>query len=486
MGNEETIPPMPYNPAIQCSMKITLDKEIYFQEETITGNIWLELLFPIILSDIKLSLVLTEQWTYLRTEEDVYSEKNEVYLYNCLLNIRNIFNIPTTEMQLTPGKYSFPFAITLNKDVLPSFEHPLKNKRAFVRYAVKAETLSNYVKSTAQANVIIQSKSLMLNSSLKFDSCVNVRSWTLFNKGTVIFTVSYPTNNYKMGDEIPLNIIINNTRGNMKTHSIVVTIIRKLQLKKKSGIKEFNFSYTIIEKKFPIVVPAHDKKELTLQIPIIDDTNNNNKSKKDFGYEGYVNPYPNVNDITIFMPTIYCATLKCEYEMKVTLYFEKFVTSSYLPNVVMPIAITHYTNSEYMLPKQEDIGLQGEMIMNQVNEGEYINNNNTQGMEFNEDKSAPDAMFDYQRGNNELHQSATMIEYPTVNDSNNQYDCRLARSVTMDVNNHNIQMMNNFQQNYNVHNNYGGLGNSDIYYNNGNNFVDNAIINSNVYTQFQN
>ena len=481
MGNEEIIPPMPYTPTIQISMKITLDKEIYFQEETITGNLWLEFLYPIILSDIKLSLISTEQWTYRKSEEDVYSEQNEIYLYNNLLNIRNIFNIPTPEIQLAPGKYNFPFAFTLSKDVLPSFEHPLKNKRAFIRYTIKAETLSNYVKSTTQANVIIQSKALILNSNLKFDSCVNVRSWSLFNKGTVIFTVSYPTNNYKMGDEIPLSIIINNTRGNMNTHSIAVAIIRKLQLKKKSGIKEFNFTYTITEKKFPIVVPARDKKEISLQMQI---TDNNNKSK-DFGYEGYVNPYPNVNDYTIFMPSIHCATLKCEYEMKVTLYFEKFVTSAYLPNVVMPIAITHYTNCEYMLPKQEDIALQGETVMNQVNEGEYVNN--TQGMEFSEDKSAPDAMFDYQMGNNTLHQSATMMEYPTVSSSGEQYDCRLARSVTMDVNGHNnVQMMNNFQQNYNMNNNYGGLGNNNIYYNNGNNFVDNAMINGNVYTQFQN
>ena len=81
MGNEETLPsPMSYNPVIQCSMKITLDKEIYFQEETITGNVWLEMLFPIILSDIKLSLISTEQWTYRRSEEDVYSEKYTLFL----------------------------------------------------------------------------------------------------------------------------------------------------------------------------------------------------------------------------------------------------------------------------------------------------------------------------------------------------------------------------------------------------------------------
>ena len=447
MGNQETYSPNPSGSNFQSSLKITLDKDIYSQEETVTGHIWLELMFPIIILDIKISLLLSEHWTYLKNDEDVYSENNEVYLNNYLLNIRSVFNIPTPEIQLAPGKYKFPFMFTLNKDILPTFEYPRTDKRAFVRYSLHAETLSNYVKFTAKANLIVKSKPLILNSKLKFDSCVNVRSWTFFNQGTVIFTVSYPTNNYKMGDEVPLEIIINNTRGNISTHSIIVSIIRKIHFKKKRDKIEFNFSSTISEQKFPIVVAAQSKKNLVLNMPIKD-----NKSKV-FGYSGYVNPYPNINDNTMLTPTIYCPTFKCEYEMKVVLYFEKFVTSSYLPKVVMPIAITHDTNNEYMLPKQDVIGFQDELVMNQVNNGEH--NNNNQGMEFGEDKSAPDAMFDYHHGNNELQQNAPIMDYQNINETNHQQNCRpAAQSAASSLNGHNMQMINDFQQNYDNINNY--------------------------------
>ena len=431
MGNQEVFPQSYHNFGFQSPLKITLDKDIYTQEETITGIVWLDLISPIILSDIKLTLSISEKWTYCQSEDSVYSESNEVSMYSYLLNIRSVFNIQTFDMQLAPGNYKFPFAIVLNKDIHPIFEYSIANKRASVRCSITVETVSNFVKFTNQTNIVIKAKPLILNNNLKFSSCVNVRSWSLFNQGTVLFTASYPTNNYKIGDEVPLEITVNNTRSKISTHSIVVSIIRKLQFRKKSGIKVFNFSSTISEKKFPIVVPAHNTQELMLKMPIEDN------QSKDFNHKDFVNPYPTVNDITIFTPTIHCTTLKCEYEMKVTLYFEKFVTESYLPKVIMPIAITHYTNDEYMLSKQENTGLQEELLMNQVNNAE--NNNNGQRMEFSEDTSAPDAMFDYHQGNNDLHQSVPIMNYQNVDESN-QHDHRLAQSVMVDLNCHNMQM----------------------------------------------
>ena len=49
-----------------------------------------------------------------------------------------------------------------------------------------------------------------------------------------------------------------------------------------------------------------------------------------------------------FMPTLDGDVIKCEYEIKVSLYFENFVDKSHRPRLIFPISLCHETLEEYM------------------------------------------------------------------------------------------------------------------------------------------
>ena len=48
------------------------------------------------------------------------------------------------------------------------------------------------------------------------------------------------------------------------------------------------------------------------------------------------------------MPTLDGDVIKCEYEIKVSLYFENFVDKSHRPRLIFPISLCHETLEEYM------------------------------------------------------------------------------------------------------------------------------------------
>ena len=391
MGNEETqphfYPNTNYSGNPQCPLKIRLDKEMYFQEETITGHIWLEFAYPVILSDIRLNFVLNEYWLIKESEEKVYTNKHEVILLSSFLNIKSFFNLNSPLINLLPGQYTFPITISIPKDIQPSFEFSHKNRQYNVRYSLIADTISDYAKYQAVCNVIIKSRPKVLNLPLMYSSCVNVHSWSFFNQGSVVMNVSYPTNNYKMGDEIPLKIFIDNTRGNMKTHSVVVYFIRKIKCSNTNQTKTHEYEQKFYEKTYPIVIDPRSKHTMDIKIIFQD------KDDKGSNYNLKVNPYPFLKDFSFLMPSVNGFTVVCEYSIKVTLYFAKFVTNYYRPRVILPVTISHQLAEEYSLEQMEKDELEKALIISQIEANEkeemkarinmFGNNNNNDNNDNN-------------------------------------------------------------------------------------------------------
>lgn len=482
MGNDEShgqfIPNTNYNANPQCPLKIRLDKEMYFQEETITGHIWLEFAYPVVLSDIRLNFVLNEYWLIKESEENVLTNKHEVILLSSFLNIKSFFNLNSPLINLLPGQYTFPITISIPKDIQPSFEYSHKNRQYNVRYSLIADTISDYAKYQAVCNVIIKSRPKVLNLPLMYSSCVNVHSWSFFNQGSVVMNVSYPTNNYKMGDEIPLKIFIDNTRGNMKTHSVIVYLIRKIKCSNTNQTKTYEYEHKFYEKTYPIVVDPRNKHTMDIKIIFQD------KDDKGANYNLKVNPYPFLKDFSFLMPSVSGFTVVCEYCIRVTLYFAKFVTNYYRPRVVLPVTISHQLAEEYSLEQMEKDELEKALIISQIeaNEKEEMkarinmfgndNGNNNVIRNDNDDDAAapvgPMMMYNQQ-------QEQQQHELPPLN-----YSVPLPNSNNLPTD---VEIQNNLIQSQVGNNNHHGVNISE-YNQNGDGMVQEEL-EKNFYPQIE-
>ena len=76
-------------------IRIFLEKEMFYQDEPIKGEVWLEPQQTVILSDIIVRLKLQEGWVYNETNDKVISEMNSVILSEMTLNIAKQLNITT-------------------------------------------------------------------------------------------------------------------------------------------------------------------------------------------------------------------------------------------------------------------------------------------------------------------------------------------------------------------------------------------------------
>jgi hypothetical protein len=77
-------------------------------------------------------------------------------------------------------------------------------------------------------------------------SCVNVKSWFVFEQGTTILNLSYPQNNNIFYNTVNLAGTIDNTRGKLKVTRVKVKFEKKIVIKKldSSGVKH-DFKYIL-------------------------------------------------------------------------------------------------------------------------------------------------------------------------------------------------------------------------------------------------
>ena len=353
MGNDENVSSknVGYPVVFQNNRPIiiTTTKIDYFKDDDIEGKIVLQNQIPIVLSDIYLNLYLLEGWTYQESQNQLYSDLNRQPLLCVKVGIGKILNINSELINLSTGVFNFPFKFRLPNYLQPCFEYPLKNRRGYLRYSLEAKFVSPYTQGSTSIYLTIKARPNVFNSPLSYSSVMNVHKWGLIDQGTTQLKVSYLTNNYKMKDSIPLNVEINNMRGKLKVTTLEVNLIRKVVFKNKNTDKiQYKTEDIITKKEFNVDVKPKNQHSMNILIPIED------KYKNRFDYSNVQNPYPNIVDIEYCMPSTDGAIIKCEYSISVTLFFDSFVTSGYLPKVILPISLTHQTIDEFRLEKQED------------------------------------------------------------------------------------------------------------------------------------
>ena len=489
MGNEYPSYNSNYisGPVIQNQFKpmiITTTKVDYFKGEYVEGNITLNNQLPIVLSDIYLNLYLLESWIYQETSSQSYGEMNKQPLLCVQVGINKILKVDTELVNLSAGYFNFPFKFQLPNYLQPCFEYPLPEKRSYLRYSLESKFISPYVQGSTSTYIIIKSRPSVLNSPLSFSSVMNVHKWGLIDQGTTQLKVSYLTNNFRINDNANLKVEINNTRGKLKVSNCEINVVRKVGYRKKQADNnQYLMENIIVNKNYDVNVEPMNQKTYNYTIELID------KDKNIFNYLNVQNPYPNLIDISYAMPTVDGTIIKCDYSINVILHFDSFVTNGYLPKVTLPISLTHQTQDEYNLEKQEDEDLQRAIEASKIemdnqnykNEFDLIDEENNKNENKNNYKNINMSVVDKNKMND-------LIDKP------NGYDMEkfqpISQSQLIDNDNNNLPSKNEIEnnnknkiknndnnknyQNMNIMNNYNGNINQ-------NNFRNNIFMNPNNY-----
>ena len=324
------------------SMIIETNKEYYFKGEIIEGNIILNCNSNLNLCDISISLYLKESWIIQETSTIKYGEKNNQLLSKFDIGLNKLLNNNNNLSLLLAGRYTFPFKIELPNYLQPSFEYPIPNRSAYLRYLLESKIISNDIKSKSNIYILIKGAFILLKSPKLFSSIKNVHKWGMFDEGSTILKVSYKKNNYTIDEIVPLNIEIDNTRGRLKVKETKIRIIRTIQFSRldKNSIEKYPLEKTINSKIFWSEVLPNSKRCFLFQIELKD------KDLINFNYFDEKNPYPKIKDINILLPSIEGGIIKSDYRIQVSLYFDCFVTSGYRPRVCLPISIVHQFQEE--------------------------------------------------------------------------------------------------------------------------------------------
>ena len=349
-------------------MIIEINKEYYFKGDIVEGNIILNCISNITLNEITISLYLKENWIIQETSDTRYREKNDQLLSKFDIGINKILNNNNDINTLSPGRYIFPFKLELPSYLQPSFEYPIPNRSAYLRYLLESEIISNEIKSKSSLFLLIKANSILLNTPKIFTSITNVHKWGMFDGGSTILKVSYKKNNYKIDEMVPLNIEIDNNRGKLKVKECKIRIIRTIQFSRldQNSIEKYPLEKTIYTKVFWSEVLPYSKRSFLFQTELKD------QDLIDFNYFGEKNPYPKIRDINELLPTIKGRIIKCDYRIQVSLYFDSFVTSGYRPRVSLPISITHQSEED----NNNLNNLQNDSYLNnEFNNENYYNNN---------------------------------------------------------------------------------------------------------------
>ena len=479
--------------AFPVKIIIQLNKDDYFKGDFVEGNIFLYNNTSLILNDIYLNLFLMENWN-LQDSRYAQTELNNPILLTVKIGIQKILKIDSDLINLNPGSFKFPFKFQLPDYLQPSFEYPKENARGFLRYILEAKLISQYAKGNGTTIIFIKSKPVLLKCPLSFSSAMNVHKWGMFDEGSTILKVSYPTSNYQIRGQIPLLVEINNTRGKLQVKSVNIKGIRRVQFKRigDASVKT-TFQNIMFNKDFAVNVPPNAQSQTyNYNIELTDDNLQN------FKYVGVTNPYPMLVDLLFAMPTTDGAAIKCDYVLLVSLSFSSFVTQGYIPKVCIPFTMTHQIYNDANIEEREDDDMKKAIAASLLDLKKYENINDIDAENKQneikideEDKRNINKQADNFEDINKIDDNINEIQQNTIrnvnhinnnininnNKNGNQYN-NINNQININ-NNQNLNPNNNINNNININNNQDG-----IQYNNINNNMN--INNNQDANQFNN
>lgn len=248
-----------------CFIQILLNKPSFYENESITGVVWISPKKTLVFSEIILKLTMMEKW-----EIKSFVHEDNICQYNFQILLENFLDVGipqlTENKSLPAGDYRFPFILPIIGQMSPTFEY---NNGTYIRYTIEFKVISSFIKHLSAATpVFIKRGPSILLSPLVYSSCTNVNSWGLFGQGSTVMKVSYPSNNYRMNDSVPLTININNTVGLKNVKQIKVNLKQIVTYKKVRNEGPYIFKVKVFEKLYDFTVRSKQSKEDIIVFPL--------------------------------------------------------------------------------------------------------------------------------------------------------------------------------------------------------------------------
>ena len=388
MGNNILTP----NLKKSSELTLTVSSQNIYPLDILEGTVNLNLKKAITCNDIEIEIYCIEAYQTSNNKN-----VNITSLGKKQLNIKEQLNLKTDYVYLKRDSYQFFFSYQLSEFLAPSFELFTEKSRMTIRYILKAQVIFNdyQVENEIITEIFIRicSQFLIADKREKFEINRQINQYGIINKGNCKCSVYLNKTNFHCNDIVPITIKIDNINCNLNANLIKIVLLRCLEYKKNDNvieteIQKYNkFSYNINVQKGKVGVFRY---EINLK-----DTNQ-------LFYENkYIsNIYGNNNiDWNFFLTTCNGKLIVCHYQIKVSVYFDSFVTFKSRPRVICPIAITHFCTevNKFAEPFEDD---EDNKIKNNIAK----NNNNDKIKNDDIEQYIPDTDNNYpimKGGNNE-------------------------------------------------------------------------------------
>lgn len=362
-----------------ANIKVYFDKPMFYIGEFIRGNIEINVTSTIIVQSLLIQIKIIENWKVKEGSNEkmvkMFKEK-DIINYNLDLKKLKKFQIVDNEIILPSGISFIPFNFRFSEENIPSFEYPLPNKIASIRYKFIVNVNSPNLKGNSSyficfiSRPIIDSKKILTKSINQ-----HIKKWKIFDRGDTVLKVSIPDNNYLYNSNCTVSIEIDNNKGKAFTKFYKIMLIRRIKFKDLSGELKYKDEINIVSEKINAVVAPGDKKSFEYKLFFKE-----KDTKKNYCYILEQDPYnAQMDKIDYFMPTTHGELIECNYEIKVSLYFDCFVAYNDRPRIIIPIYIVHQLPMDYQLEIQEQIDYENALsksMQNIKNDSNNIIKNN--------------------------------------------------------------------------------------------------------------
>ena len=479
------------------SFIIVQDKFQFFPGETIIGNVFLKPQMNVFIEDIEMAFKLLENW-YCPLESYL-SETNNQIISQFNLDIKNIFKEQqNTCIFLQNNTYKFPYKFKLPSFLNPSFEFPSQKYRAYLRYVLEAKIKSPQFSGNTSIYIIIQAlknSNSDFNDNLNVEQSLSIKKWGLIDSGNTILKASYPSKYYTFIDTIPINIKIDNSKSKLKVTECKINFKRTITFRNKDNLtNKKSHTDKLIKKILKWEVKKHEMKNFEYKL-YLGDLNLTNMT-----YDGYIQPYNNQKVCNIeLIPSIDSGILKCEYFIKISLYYENFVTKEKRPRIILPVNMVHKLENNHIIESNEE-----DDIKKAIEESLKEKNKGNENISFQEDdikKAIEESLKEKNKGNENISFQEEEDIKKAIEESKKEEEKRKNKTVINYSYNNNYLNNNNFIKNINdfeegnekemdnmtklninindnniIHNSY-----NNNYYNQNNNInINNSHINENI------
>ena len=324
-------------------LKIEFKKDSYFESQLVEGVVTFQPKQNMVFNDILIKFQQYEYFSYIIEEPNkIVSDLNTHVFFEKPMNAGYFLNAQRVQggmFSLNPGTYKIPFQFTLPPNIPPSFEYPIKNRRAALRYIFSAQVLSPYAKTITESYLWVKARPINVPDTIKHENYITVKNVGIINRGKsgiALFTMS---NNFKINDWLPFTVDIYNEDCGVQVKEVKISIKRIVTFMDKG--KEYQHRTAILRRKYHCICDRNSKNTFHY-----DDIQIRDDEFRDVDFNRSLSPYPFLNDLNLLMPNIRSKFIKCEYSLKATSYFDLSVLGKNRPRVEMPIFITHQIQKE--------------------------------------------------------------------------------------------------------------------------------------------